>query len=438
MSMMNQKEAQALLEKVIKLSKGVETEAVLSGETTGNIRYANNSISTSGETESRNLVVTCAYGKKTGSATTNQFDAPSLERVVKRAQELAKLAPENPEYMGVLGPQKYKATTAYFNTTAAMDPAKRAELAAASIIPARKRKLLAAGFLVDTTGFRSMATSKGLFAYHAATDLDFSLTVRTEDGRGSGWVSRRFNDVSQFNAAAVSAVAMDKAEASRNAKAIEPGRYTVILEPAASVGLLAPMIGNFEARSADEGRSFLSKQGGSTRLGDRLFDPAVTITSNPWHPELPGMPWDGSGLPQQEVTWVDKGVVKELAYSRYWAEKQKKKPLPQGANYIMQGGTATTEELIKSTKRGILVTRTWYIRMVDPQSILLTGLTRDGTFYIEDGKIQFPLKNFRFNESPIIMLNNLAALGKPERVGQSLVPPMKIEDFTFTSLSDAV
>ncbi len=438
MAIMKQSEVQSLLEKVVKMSKGVEIQAVLSGDESGNIRYANNSISTSGETQSRNLVVTCAYGQKTGSASTNQFDEDSLRRVVARAQELAKLAPENPEYMGVLGPQAYKPTKAYFDSTAGIDPAKRAALAAASILPARKRKLVAAGFFTDSRSFRAMATSKGLFAYHAETDLDFSLTVRTEDGRGSGWVSRRYNDLAKFDAAEVSEIAMQKAMASRGAKAIEPGRYTVILEPAASVGLLAPMIGNFEARSADEGRSFLSKQGGSTRLGDRLFDASVTITSNPWNPEIPTSPWAQNGLPNEQVTWVEKGVIKELAYSRYWAQKQKKKALPSGANYIMQGGTASTEDLIKSTKRGILVTRTWYIRMVDPQSILLTGLTRDGTFYVEDGKIQFPLKNFRFNESPVIMLNNLAGLGKPERVGNSLVPPMKIEDFTFTSLSDAV
>jgi predicted Zn-dependent protease len=154
--------------------------------------------------------------------------------------------------------------------------------------------------------------------------------------------------------------------------------------------------------------------------------------------------WGGDGLPREKTMWIDKGVVKNLSYSRFWAQKKGVTPVPGPSNIIMEGGDATLEELIKSTERGILVSRLWYIRMVDPQSLLLTGLTRDGTFYIENGKIMFPVKNFRFNESPVIMLNNLEALGKQERsisvesYRSYLIPPMKIRDFTFSSLSDAV
>jgi predicted Zn-dependent protease len=199
-----------------------------------------------------------------------------------------------------------------------------------------------------------------------------------------------------------------------------------------------------DARSADEGRSYFSKSGGKSRLGDKIVDERVTIYSDPANPDLPAAPWSGDGRPQEKTMWIEKGVVKNLAYSRYWAQKQGKKAIPSPNNVIMAGGTATLEDMIKSTQRGILVTKLWYIREVDPQTILLTGLTRDGTFYIENGKIKHPVKNFRFNESPVIMLNNLETLGKPERVlstesNQSyLVPPMKIREFTFTSLSDAV
>jgi predicted Zn-dependent protease len=199
-----------------------------------------------------------------------------------------------------------------------------------------------------------------------------------------------------------------------------------------------------DARSADEGRSFLSKSGGGTRLGEKMMDERVTIYSDPANADAPAGPWVGDGRPTQRTVWIDKGAYQNLSYSRYWAEKQGKPALPGPTNFIMEGGSQSLEELIRSTTRGLLVTRTWYIRTVDPQTLLFTGLTRDGTFYIEDGQIRYAVKNMRFNESPVIMLNNLDALGRPVRIrtdetGQpSLVPPMRIRDFNFSSLSDAV
>ena len=174
------------------------------------------------------------------------------------------------------------------------------------------------------------------------------------------------------------------------------------------------------------------------------MDDKVTIYSDPFNPELPSSTWNSEGFPLEKRTWIDKGVVKNLAYSQYWAKQKNVQPVPNPGNIIMAGGTASLEDMIKSTERGILVSRLWYIRLVDPQTLLLTGLTRDGTFYIENGQIKFPIKNMRFNESPVIMLNNVEELGKPERsisvesYRSYLIPPMKIRDFTFTSLSDAV
>jgi predicted Zn-dependent protease len=188
----------------------------------------------------------------------------------------------------------------------------------------------------------------------------------------------------------------------------------------------------------------MSKAGGGNRLGEQLMDPKVNIYSDPFNPDLPSSTWSREGQLQEKRSWVEKGIVKNLSYSRFWAEKKNVKPVPPPANIIMEGGTATLEEMIKSTEKGILVSRLWYIRMVDPQTLLLTGLTRDGTFYIENGEVKFPIKNFRFNESPVIMLNNVETLGKPERsisvesYRSYLVPPMKVRDFTFTSLSDAI
>jgi predicted Zn-dependent protease len=264
--------------------------------------------------------------------------------------------------------------------------------------------------------------------------------VRTEDGRGSGWVASNVKDIAEFDAAADIQVAMRKSAASVDAQALEPGKYTVILEPAAASGLVSFMMNFFDARSADEGRSFLSKQGGGNKLGEQIMDPRVNIYTDPAHPGVPVLPWDGDGLPRERVKIIDGGKLANLQYSRYWASKQGKPETASWGNVIMEGGTKSTADLIAGTERGILVTRTWYIRMVDPQTVLLTGLTRDGTFYIENGQLKYPIKNFRFNESPVIMLNNIEELGRSVRVedGSYMVPAMKIRDFTFTSLSDAV
>lgn len=446
MGILTEQEAKAILDKVIKLSKADECSAQLTGSISGNIRYALNSVSTSGIVDDLQLGVQVAFGKRVGTATINEFDDASLEKVVRRAEELAKLAPENPEFMAAIDKQTYKASDTYNAKTAAITPEYRADTAAASIEPCKKDKLVAAGFLTDAQGFFAMANSKGNFAYQKSSSIDFTCTVRTEDGRGSGWVSRNLRDVDAFDAKKEIAIAIDKAKRSADAKALEPGKYTVILEPAASAGLISFMMFGFDARQADEGRSFLSKKGGGNKLGEKLFDERVTIYADPWDKEAAVYPWDSQndGLPRERHNIINKGKVEYLQYSRYWAEQKKQKANGQPGNLIMVGGDKSTMDLVKSTKKGILVTRTWYIRMVDPQTVLLTGLTRDGTFYVEDGEIKHPIKNFRFNESPVIMLNNIEELGKPVRIGDDespfvmMIPPMKIRDFTFTSLSDAV
>jgi predicted Zn-dependent protease len=444
MPIMTKDEAQALLKKVLSYSKADECEINLSGSDNGNIRYARNSVSTSGRVSQFSLVVSSAFGKKQGIATINEFDDASLEKVVRRAEELAQLAPENPEFVSYLPQQKYAEPITYVPATAAIDPKKRADLVADSLKIARDAKTVAAGFFEDNTGFNAMMNSKGLFAYNTYTNVNFSVTARTEDGKGSGYATRGFNDVTKLNTKEATQISVNKAVQSATAKAIEPGKYTVILEPAAAAVLLERIIFGLDARQADEGRSFLSKPGGQTRLGEKLVDERVNLYSDPLNPDLPTSTWNGDGRPQEKTYWIEKGVIKNFSYSRYWAEKKGVKSIPGPDSAIMDGGTKTLDEMIKSTKKGVLVTRLWYIRDVDPQSLLLTGLTRDGTFYIENGKIQFPIKNFRFNESPVIMLNNLEELGKVERTvsvesnNNYLLPPMKIRDFTFSSLSDAV
>ncbi len=438
MAILTKEEAKKIIDKVLAYSKADEMSVNLTGSRTGNIRYARNTVSTSGESYDLSLSVTAVYGKRSGTSTINEFDDKSLEKTVRRAEEIARLAPENPEYVPMLGPQTYLESNTFLQSTADIDPEYRAKVAFDSIDPCRKKNLTAAGYLEDTTDFFAMGNSKGLFGYNKSTSVEFSVTVRSADGTGSGYVSRDFNDAAKLNAKASTEIAMQKAMASVSAKALEPGKYTVILEPTAALDLIQNMMRSIDARNADEGRSFLSKKGGGTRLGEKLFDERVTIYSDPTNIDIPKAGFSLDGRPQEKVTWVDKGVVKNMAYSRYWAEKQGVKAVPPPQGFIMTGGTQSLADLIKGTQKGILVTRLWYIRAVDPQTLLYTGLTRDGTFYIENGQIKYPVKNFRFNESPIIMLNNLEAMGVPARVNGSMIPPLKIRDFTFTSLSDAV
>jgi len=438
MAIYTKEEAKKILEKALSFSKADACEINLSGSNSGNIRYARNTVSTAGYRSTQSLVVQSSFGKKVGTATIDEFDDASLEKVVRRAEELAQLSPENPEFMPPLGPQEYDEAITYKEATANVSPEYRAEVANSSIVPAAAKDVTAAGFLDDSAQFSAMINSNGLFAYNKSTDVDFTVTMRTNDGTGSGWVTRDYNDITKFDADEASKTAIDKAVLSKEARAIEPGKYTVILEPAASVGLLRNMFRSFDARSADEGRSFMSAADGGNKLGQKIVDERVNIWSDPLHPDAPTSTWNGAGQPLKKTSWIENGVVKNLAYSRYWAEQKGVNPVPFPSNGIMAGGDESLEDMIKGTKKGILVTRFWYIRSVDPQTLLYTGLTRDGTFYIENGQIKFPVKNFRFNESPIIMLNNLESLGQQVRVNGNLIPYMKIRDFTFTSLSDAV
>ncbi|MEQ9466317.1 MAG: TldD/PmbA family protein [Ekhidna sp.] len=438
MAIYTKEEAKQLLDKALSYSKAETCEVNLTGNNSGNIRYARNTVSTAGYQNNQNMVIQSSFGNRVGVATLDEFTDEAIARAVKTSEELAKLAPENPEFMPPLGPQEYGESKEFFESTAKISPDYRADVATKSIEPARAKDVTAAGFLNDSANFSAMANSNGLFAYNQSTRLDFTVTMRTNDGTGSGWVTRDVNDADLFNGAEASAIAIDKALQSRNAKAIEPGKYTVILEPAASEQLLGNMFGSFNARTADEGRSFMSKEGGGTKLGEKIVDERVNIYSDPNHPLVPASVWNGAGQAVKRMDWLKDGVVKNLAYSRYWAKEKGVEPVPFPQNGIMEGGDASLEDMIKDTKKGILVTRLWYIRSVDPQTLLYTGLTRDGTFFIENGKIKHPIKNFRFNESPIIMLNNLETLGQQVRVNGNLIPYMKVRDFTFTSLSDAV
>jgi predicted Zn-dependent protease len=268
--------------------------------------------------------------------------------------------------------------------------------------------------------------------------------VRTTDGTGSGWAGGEHNDWRQVDIAGISARAIDKARKSRNPFGTEPGRYTVVLEPQA-VGDLMQLISFYaDARSSDEGRSPFAKPSGGNKIGEQIVDPRVTIYADPADPMVLAQPWDGDGLPLGRQTIIDHGKLTELYYSRFWAKKMNKTPTGAPTSFIMSGGNDSMEDMIAGTRRGILVTRLWYLREVDPRTIRYTGLTRDGTFLIENGKVTKAIKNFRFNDSPLVILNNLEGIGKSIRLGGTeaggavVVPPLKVRDFNFTSTSEAV
>lgn len=442
---MTREQAQALVERVVKMSKADSIQVNIGGGYNANIRFADNRISTAGGVATANVNVQSSFGPKHAVVTTNDFTDEGLERAVRQSEALAKLAPDDPESMPPLGPQQYENVKSYFDSTANLGPDGRAEAARAAIDPCKAAgDLKAAGFLITGIGAGAVGNNKGLFAYQSGTSANYTLTVRTADGTGSGWVGADHPDWSQIDVKALAHQAIEKARLSRNPVAVEPGRYTVILEPQAVGDLVQLLAFALDARSADEGRSPFSKQGGGTKIGEKIVDERVTLFSDPGDPQLLSNTFDGQGLPAHRVAWIENGVLKRLTYSRFWAQKQKQQP-DAGTNAVkFSGGTQSTEDLIRSTPRGILVTRLWYLRPVDPRTVLYTGLTRDGTFLIENGKVSKSVKNLRFNESPLFMLNNLEALGRAVRVagteagGDVVMPSLKVKDFNFTSLSDAV
>ena len=445
---MGREECEALAKRALAAATADETRITINSGARGNTRFAVNQISTGGDNYDATVSVRSTFGKRTGVVNTNKLDDASLKAAVQLAERLAKLSPEDPEAMPELGPQSYASSRGWSDSTASLDPSARANAARAITEPARAAGLVSTGYLETRAGATAVANSKGLFAYDRQTALSLTTTVRTEDGTGSGWAGATSHDFAQLNPRDLGARAIDKARRSVNPVAVEPGRYTVILEPTAVGNLVQFIVNAMNARNADEGRSFFSKAGGGNKIGMKVVDERVTLTSDPLDPEAYGNTFSNDGQPISKTTWIENGVVKNLAYDRFWAQKQGREPLPSGAGTLrMTGGSASVDELIASVDRGILVTRFWYIRPVDPRTILYTGLTRDGTFLIERGRITRAVKNLRFNESPIFMLNNLEAMGRPVRVSASeaggpgqaiVVPPIKTRDFSFTSLSDAV
>jgi len=440
-------EAQEIAQRALRNSPAEETRVSINSAARADTRFALNQVTTSGENQDTQVTITAYAGNRAASVNTNRLDEASLAAAAKQAYEIAKLVPPNPERMPELGAQSYPA--ARERSITMPTPTERA--AASKIVTelARANDLIATGFIECRASASALANSKGLFAYDSSSSVTMTTTVRSPDGTGSGWACTDGNTFSDLDPARVAATAVQKAKDSRSPVAIEPGRYTTILEPTAVGNLVQLIAGAMQARSADEGRSFFSKAGGGNKIGLKVVDERVTLLTDPADSPSTSGGYDGDGMPLEKVTWIENGVVKNLNYDRFWAQKQGVQPTRSGGgrSLRMLGGTTSIADMVKNTERGILVTRFWYIRGVDPRTILYTGLTRDGTFLIENGKVTRPIKNFRFNESPIFFLNNLEAMGPTIRINASenlsaggavYMPPIKIRDFTFSSLSDAV
>ena len=446
-------QAKALADTIFSFSKAAECEVSMRLSQNGHTRFAANEITTAGMVRDVSVSITSRDGGKIGSTTTAELDPSLLREAVARSEALMAAAQPDPEEVDGLGPQDYPTIAAFDDATAGAGPVDRRDGVKAALELARGKGLNASGFFETGARWLAVANKKGNFGFHRATGAEYSTTMRTADGTGSGYARMSSPRLADLQAPALAERAATKAETSAKPRDLAPGAYTVILEPEAVAELLMFLLFSLNARTADEGRSFLSKPEGGTRLGEKLFADGVTLRSDPFNPHNPGTPWAGGGrgrrggggaggLPARKTTWIENGVVKSLAVDRYWAKKTNVEPVPLSAGMILEGSDKPLEALIAETERALLVTRFWYIRSVNPQNAMATGLTRDGVWLIEKGKVVHPVNNFRFNESPVNLLKNLEATSVATPAGSEFfaltVPAIRAHDFHFTSKSDAV
>ena len=448
--LLNEKEAKAYTDRILSYVTGNDATVSVNSDRLSHLRFANNNFLTSGERESRGANVAVWVDGKRGSASTNDLDEASLKSMVEQAEKIARLAPVDREYVPTLPRQTYKPVNGFVESTANISLANRAKTIGDILSQAEKSKVIAAGFHAARAQAGASATKNGNFEFERSTNASLSVTARVQDGSSSGYFLRSHFDINKLDTARVAREAIRKALEGQNARTLEPGKYTVILEPQAVADLLGNLGFTFNARNAEEGRGVYSLPGGKTRVGEKIFDERINVYSDPWHPELPGSQSAQGGLPAQKIHLVRNGALDTLVYNRFWAKQRGKEPTPGPVNTIMEttGPRSTIEEMIRSTDKGILISRFWYIRSTDARTASVTGLTRDGVWYIENGKIQYPVKNFRFNQSITQMLapGNVEMIGVSERVGgseggggnSSFLPALKLRSFNFTSQSEAV
>jgi PmbA protein len=437
-------ELRRIAERVFKFSDADETEVDITAVTDALTRFANNTIHQNVAEQVLTVSVRPVYDGRTARATTNKTDDESLRRVVETVKSLALSQLRNPDLLPMPGPQKYTKVSRYFENTAHATPADRARAVARVAELAEKNEQTAAGIFSTGVVQMAIANSKGLFASHRQTRAEFSITILESDS--SGWAKANSPDIAQIDPLAMARSASEKSAASRKPTEAAPGRWTVILEPSAVLDLVGFLFYDFAGTAIADQRSCFNK-----RMGKRVMGDNITLHDDAYHPLQTGAPFDGEGIPRQKIQLVDKGVPTNLVYSRATAKKMKAKPTGHGfplpndmgeapMNLVFSGGHASVDEMLRSTERGILVTRLWYIREVDPYEKVLTGMTRDGTFLVQDGKVAGGIRNFRFNQGVLEMLSNVEMMGPAVRAAgeesfEMVVPPMKVRNFHFSEVT---
>ena len=431
-------------EAVLRLAerRGVpETEVHIDETIQALTRFANNTIHQHVAEQGLVVSIRTAVDGRTARVTTNRVDEDSLRAAIDDCLSLASNQPKDSKLLPLPGKQKHRAVRHFSPSTAALTAEERARAVKNACQFAEKRGQVAAGIFSSGQTQSALLNSRGLSASYRETHATFSITM--QQGEAASWAKSNSGDVGQFDPSNLTKIASEKAAEAQNPKEVEPGRFTVILEPAAVLDLVGFLFYDFAATAVADKRSCLSG-----RVGKPIFGRNITITDDVYHPQQLGAPFDGEGMPRQKVLLVDRGVVKNLVYSRLSAKQAGKKPTGHGfplpneygeapLNLVVEGGKTSMPEMIASTDRGLLVTRLWYIREVDPYEKIMTGMTRDGLFLIEKGKIAGAAKNFRFNQSVLEMLRNVECLGPAcratgEEAFEMVVPPMKIRDFHFS------
>lgn len=426
---MNREEARSICSRALECVTADEATACLRESNEATTRLANSEITQNTAKSDTVFTVKVAFGDRVGSASVNAFDDESLRTAVERAEALAQVSGSDTEFVPCPGPMPTPAVDAYDAAVASAGPEERARLVNAAIAEADAAGVSLAGSLSTKAGAAALANTKGVFHYHPSTLTRFVCTAMTDSS--SGWsegVSHRLQDV---NPAALAARSAKKALAGRDPIDVEPGDWTVVLEPAAVADMLVFLGFGLDAKAAIEGRSVFTDREGEPVAGDN-----ISLHSDPAHPTCPMAPFQDDGMAANRVEWIKNGALNTLQYDRFWAEKQGRPYTGSPVNLLIPGGEASEEDLIRRVKRGLLITRFWYIRHVDPMKLLLTGMTRDGLFLIEDGRVSAGVKNLRFNESPLSMLSSVEALGRTKRCGAWVAaetPAMIVHDFTFTS-----
>jgi predicted Zn-dependent protease len=446
--MLSKPDAKNLIDKVISFSKLPECEVYVGYNEEVFIRFANNGITTSGYRVTQQISITSVTAdKRGGNSSVSEFSDEALRRAVETAEQLARISHVDPEHVDPLGPQNYPVIQNFDDGTASAGGDALIPHVKGVIDAAQASQLTTAGFITRSASASAVGNKQGLFGYHTSTDSSLSNTMRNSGGSSSGWSSQSSSQIRDLNGEAAAKVSVEKCLRGAHAhKKIDPGKYTVILEPAATADIIGYLTFGMDARSAEQGQSFLSKKAdkvGETHVGEKMFPEFITIRSDPFNTKLAASPWAGSLLPNQKIDWIDRGVVKNMYWDRYWAQKAGKQPTPDPSNLVLDGQYHTLADLITSADRALLITRLWYIRVLQPQTLQVTGTTRDGVFLIENGKVTEPVTNFRWNESPVRIFQNAKMLTQPARVdgsevGSVFAPAMLVADFPFSSVSDAV